>query len=190
MTSVSYLQPQAALETAVRDAIRVQLGYNVQNCDRTFDDTPHPRAGMFFVAVWSPGGRTNGKGRRVALDQIHNVKVTVFARINRPFDRLVQHRDEVEARMNAIVALVHRDSLDHALIAAANVLAGYRPAYTVTPPEPTHPVGFVEALAWERTEDIELVGGEALGLTGKEAALSQTASFGSARRVQSQGTAQ
>ncbi len=185
------LEPQAALEAAVAGAIiAADLGYDATTCGRCFDGMPPPRSGLSFVAVWAGGRRTTGKGRLTALDQYMGVSVTVTIRTVQPFDRKVKHRDELEARMNAIVALVHRDSLDFSIRNAANVLAGYRnPASNVF----DAPVGFCEALGWESTEDVRTVDGSwfwAGANPSKESGITQTAHFRGARHIQYHMTAQ
>ena len=181
------LEPQAALETAVRDAIRTTLGVSRAMCDRMFDGRPPPSCGPIFVAVWSGGRRSQGKAGRTALDQMFTVAVTITARINRPFDRQVIHRDEIEKRMNAIVALIHLDTWNQSVINASNTLAAYR----ASNPGGILPVGFSEALAWESTEDVRQVDGSwFMAEPEKLAGIAQTAHFAKARHIQAIATAQ
>lgn len=178
---MSTLQPQAALEQAAVDAIRATLGYTADQCGRCFDGRPPPRCGAVYASVWSDGAVSSKS--RVSLDQTRGIRVTVTRRLNLPFDRWLEHRDEVDARLQAIVALIQRDSLNFAITNAANVLANYGPGNTTR-------VTFAEALAYDRTEPWREVGGEWFWAgTAKDAGIAQTALFGKSRSIQAQGTA-
>lgn len=181
------LEPQAALEQAVLEAIGAQLSYSAEQSGRTFDGRPPARAGGVWVAVWGTGRRTPGKAMGTALDQVLDVMVTVSIRLSLPFDRWVRHRDDLEARLNAIIAVVNRDRRDFSIARAANVLAGYRTASQVG----ASTVGFCEGLRWEETQAGREVGGEwfAAGGQGNKQGWAQTARFGGARHLQASATA-
>ena len=182
------LEPQAALETAVVNAVLAGgLGYLAPQVVRTFDGRPPPSCGPIFLAVWSGGGRRRGNSSD-GLDQYFGVNVTLTLRTVQPFDRSIRHRDDVENRLNDVVALVHQDRYAHSIILAANAMAGYRQASVV---DPTKHVGFCQALGWAGTDDCREVGGEwFLSQSAKHAGVTQTAHFDGARRTQYALTAQ
>lgn len=175
------LQPQAALEVAVRDSIRAALGLRADQCDCMFNGQPPPRCGLRFVSVWYDNQRTNRSP--VALDEIYGVYVTVTVRITLPFDRWIQHRDDVEALANAIRAVVQRDSYNFLISAAANNKAGFD--------RPTTPIGFRGALVFDRFDPLQVASGPWFGAKpdAKDQGLTQTIRFGKSRRVQAQLTA-
>lgn len=181
-SSAAIREPQAALEQAVVDLLRAQLSLAERDCARTFDDRPHPRAGGVFYAVWSGGGHEAGRGLGTSLDRLFEVNLTITVRCSLPFDRWLEHRDDLESRLDAVVARVNADRTTFAIVNQANTLAGYRPSNPAGP----RTVGFCEGLRWERTEDVQEVGPDWFGAHGaKSQGLAQTARFGHARHVQS-----
>jgi len=173
------LRPQAALETAVLNALVAQLEYTAgSQVDRTFDERPAPRCGQFFVSVWAPGRRDSQS--RVALDEVHQVFVTVTVRAKWPFDRSVAQRDQLEGLLDDIRAVIHQDPYNANIMAQANSLAGYDTAEALD-------VGFVEGLAFLGLDDWQLVGGDWFhAQNAKECGIKQTARFGQARHIQYQ----
>lgn len=179
------LEPQAALETAVRDAIRSTLGYTQRDCERMYDGRPAPTAGDWFVSVWSPSGRSSSS--RTCLDEQFSVHVTLTARVALPYDRRLRIRDELERRINAIRALIHKDNLNWSILRAANTLAD------LSHTNNTKSVGFCESLMLEGLDPLQEVGGDWFSASGSQApsitGLVQTARFGAARLVQALSTA-
>lgn len=181
-------EPQAALEAAVAAAIIASTppnslaAYTRATCSRTFDAQPPPACGQVFVAVWFDGRRTS-EGR-TALNETFGVNVTVTMRVHQPYDRLVQHRDDLEVRANAIRALLHADNYDYRISRAANVLAGFDQT-------PSQRVGFCESLTFEGMDAVQLVGGNWFHAPPDklEVGLAQTLRFGKARRIQNTITA-
>lgn len=186
-----FLQPQAALETAVVNAILaadLSGGYTSATVKRTWNGEPDARAGNVFVSVWSGGSRQPDRAKRTALDERFSLAVTITVRCSRPRDQWVIHRDDIECRLNAIRALIQQDALSNTILNAANVLAGYRNAGS-SPPY-TSPVGFCEALCWEGTDDVQEANSSWFSAKAdKGEALHQTARFGQARRIQAIATA-
>lgn len=177
------LDPQAALEQACVNAIKTSLSYAAKDCQRCFDGQPPPLCGPVFCSVWHDNSRTcNSRGD--ALDEQFGVYVTLTIRTVQPYDRLVQHRDDMERRMNAIRALIHKDSLNFSISNAAAVLADLDSGAS-------RPIGFREGLAFERFDAIQLVGGSWFRAdpSSTECGLAQTARFGKSRRVQRTATA-
>lgn len=183
------LEPQAAYEQAVVNAIRAQLGYPESQCGRGLDGRPPPACGPVWVSVW-------GEGKRPAdppddnLDERFGVNVTVTIRTAAAWDRIIRHRDELEGRVNAIRALVQRDSLDHSLKNAANALAGR----THSAADTARRVGFCEPLALEGIDAVRECGedwfmAKSKAKGGPPAGLAQTVRFGGARLLQASGTA-
>jgi len=176
------LQPQAALETAVRNAIRTSLEYPDAQCQRTHAGMPHPRAGNVFVSVWYDGQRDSEM--RTCLNEVFGVYVTVTVRAVQPFDRWVIHRDDLEARLNAIKALLHADSYNFAISRAAAVLAEFDGTGQA--------VGFREALWFRGFDAVQEVGPDwfSASIDGPNVpvGLAQRARFGGARRVQALAT--
>jgi hypothetical protein len=188
------LGSQAALEEATAAAIRAQLGYTVAQCRRTFDAQPYPVCGKVFVAVWGDGRRGNGE-RRPNLDMVFAVNVTLTVRAEQPFDRWVGQRDDMEARLNAIVACVHADATDFRIANAANDLAGFRRSGD-TSRAATAAVGFCEGLCWEGTEAVQRcyadwfhADPESPAAAERNMGFAQTARFGRARRLRAALTA-
>ncbi|MDE2097162.1 MAG: hypothetical protein KGL39_07940 [Patescibacteria group bacterium] len=177
------LEPQAALETAVRDLIRSQLSYREADCDRMFDDEPPPRCGKVFASVWSDGNRTSDM--MTCLNEVLGVNVTVTVRFVQPADRWVKHRDDLEARCNAIRALIHADQYDFRVLRLANQLAGFD---SFVGRSSAAAVGFREALMFERFDPVRKVGPDwfkaELDAPSVEVGAAQTIRFGKARRVQ------
>ena len=117
------VEPQVALEQAVLAMLRNQLGYTAKNSGRTWQGEPPPMAPNVFVSVWHDGSRQCQS--KSALDELHGVYVTVTVRTDDlPWDRWVEHRDVLEARLNAIVALLQKDCNDARVMRAANALGG------------------------------------------------------------------
>jgi hypothetical protein len=177
------LEPQAALETAIRDLIRAQLNYTPEQCECMFNGEPPGRCGKIFVSVWSDNSRTSEM--RTCLNEVLGARVTVTIRFVQPFDRWVKHRYELEARCNAIRALVHSDQYDFRVTRLANQLAGFD---SFANRSKATPVGFREALMFEGFDPIQAVGpswfkAELEGAT-LEVGAAQTIRFGKSRRVQ------
>lgn len=186
MPPTSPLEPQAALETAVRDLVRTRLHYPAGVCGRTFDEHPPPFAGPHYVGVWSPADRDSSQ--RACLDERLGLRVTLTLRVNVPYDRKVELRDELERRLNAIRALLHQDSDSWLVIQEANKLAAL--AYAAG--AGVRGVGFCEGLMFEGFDSVQEVGGEWFqGQSQKPqvTGIQQTARFGRARRVQATPTA-
>lgn len=177
----------SALEQAVVNAIAAAgLGYSEAGgtIANTFDGRPPPACGQVFVAVWSDGARDSRQ--RGALEEVVGVKVTVTLRLSSaPFDRWILVRRDLEVRLNAIRALVHRDSLTHAIINAAAVLADLEPS---TGGAPTKRVGYRAGLGFLNFDPWQEVGGDWFHAKGIAAGIAQTANFGGAVRVQAKST--
>lgn len=178
------LEMQAALEAAVLNAIRASLGYTDRDSARTIDARPHPRCGAVWLSVWSDGFRESKQ--RGALDEVVGVSVSVTVRLSGPFDRWVVHRDDAEARLNAVRALVFKDTLNHSIINAAAALAGLEASNQT---DNTKRIGYREALAFTGYDRWQLVPADWFEAKGeKMAGVVQTANFGRARRVQALAT--
>lgn len=170
------LQPQAALETAIRNALRTTLVYRAEQCDRTLDARPSLMCPPLFVGVWSEGERNSTMP--TCLNEEFGVNVTVTIRSNLPYDRMLTERDAIEYELNRIRALIHGDVYNHAILNAANVLADLGTGAT-------QHIGFTKALRFLRFEPISIVDGRWFQAEAEEfAGLSQTARFGGAQRVQ------
>lgn len=184
-TAEPVMGPQAALEEAAARLVRSELKYDESQCGRQFDGRPPPASGDVYVAVWSRGARESSSqpAARTALDERLGLLVTVTLRLKLPRDRWVEARDDLERRLNAVRALLHRDSHDHRVVRLANQLCGRSQAET-------RHAGFCEGLAFARLEPLQAVGGEwfASG-KGGEAGLAQAAAFERARLVQAIGSA-
>lgn len=172
------LQPQAALETAVRDALKAALSLTDRDCGRTFNGQPPPACGQRYLAVWSPAGRDSQS--RTSLDEVFKVHVTVTIRATgTTYDRWLRHRDDLEKLLNQARAAVHLDVLDHRISRAANALAG------LDSPAATAHVGFREALAYVGLDDWQVVTGRWFQAAQEDlAGLAQTLRFSKSRRVQ------
>jgi hypothetical protein len=177
---------QAALEQAVVNALVASLGY-VEGKDvaRCFDGRPHPKAGERWVSVWSDGRRESNS--RSCLDEVVGVNVTLTGRLSAaPFDRWVTVRDDVEARLNRIRALVFLDTWNHGIINAAAALADLEASNQSAP---TKRVGYREALAFLGYDAWQEVGPDWFHASGdKVCGVAQTARFGRARRIQAMAT--
>lgn len=171
------MSPQEALETAVLNSIAANLAYNAGETGRTFDGRPPAACGERFVAVWSDCMRTSDS--RTSLDNRYTVSVTETIRLQRyPADKWVLVRDKLIEDMDAIIALIHRDSLDHHVINQANVIANRGE-------EATRRVGFSEALMCTGLDRWQLVSGAWFRSKEQtEAGVMITASFGKARLIQ------
>lgn len=184
------LEPQAAIESAVTTLLTTAvigggLGWDTKFCKRMLDGQPPPLCGPWFASVWHDGSRQAGPTGNVNLDEIHAFSVTVTVRLVQPFDRWVQHRDELETKVNDLRALIFTDRLNHVIINAANTLAGFRAANV---PDGTNWVGFCEALKWESCEPIQEVGPEWFHANvdqgDRNCGLAQRVRFKGPRRVQ------
>lgn len=178
------LEPQAALEQATLNALRNELGYTDRTSGRTFQGHPPPLAGNVFASVWWPGRRQSLS--RTCLDEVQGVYVTLTLRLVKPFDRWIEHVDDLERRCNAVRALLHNDTLTYDICRAAAVLAVYDT-------DDTRPIGFREALMFEGLDDYEVVGPDWFHghVDGKsqDVGLKQTVRCGKARRLQAIATA-
>jgi hypothetical protein len=182
------LGEQAALETAVMNAIRAQLGYSNAQCARTPMGQPEPRCGNVFVSVWSHGGI--GAKSKMYYEAIFGVSVTVTIRFTQPWDRWVQHYDDLSQRVHAIHILIHTDIYNYSICRQADLLANFRPSGV---PDLVRPAGFVEALWFQGADDRQTQGPdwfhaniESPGKT--DVGVSQELRFGGARRVQALAT--
>lgn len=176
------LGPQASLEQAVVELLRTQLGYRENECQREFDAQPPASCGDVYLAIWSDGSRESSQ--RNALDERMGVNVTLTLRLKVPEDRWLSVRDDVETRLNAVRALLHKDSWDQRVIRLANLRGGRSEAAT-------RHMGFVEGLVFDRYEPLKLVPGSWFGASkgGDRAGVAQTARFREARILQSIATA-
>lgn len=148
------LQPQAALESAVVDALRASLKISDRDCGRVvLKGLPPPRMGPKYVAVWGGGGKKPGSS--MALDQILSVMVTVTVRLTQPYDRAHVHRDELELLCNQVVNAVSVDRNTFAISTAANAYAGFRASGS---PDSVSDAGFCEPLVWQGTDDTIMAG--------------------------------
>jgi hypothetical protein len=188
------LFPQAALEQAIVNAIKVSTppsglsGYNGDNlCRRTYNAKPPPLTGNYFVGVWSDGARPNQSGARDYADHLFSVFVTVVVRFTQPFDRWLEHRDELEKRVHAIEALIHGGNPGYTYMRAAETLADF----THSAADTTRRVGWCEALMSEGIDPIQDCGPEwfhAKTPTALECGCAQRIRFGKARRIQNAAT--
>lgn len=189
------LQPQAALETAVLDALRTAtdadpagLGYTSAFSGRSVDGRPAPLCGEYYAAVWHDGSRQAGRGVLTSLDEVHGVYVTLTVRTGRlPWDRWAELRDRLESLANAVQRLVHSDAWGYRIVGAANTLAGYRDAGT--PGANVAAAGFAEPLRWEGTDAVSPEGPDHFHAdlsrpSAADVGLSQRVRFGGCRRVQ------
>jgi len=183
------LQPQAALETAVLNALLAQapagLEYPASQCKRMYDGQPPPKAGNVFVSVWYDAQR-GSLGQRTYLGELFGVYITLTLRFVLPFDRWVQHRDDMEARANAIKVLICQDTWNYSIINAANTLAGFRNSGTGSTQAP---VGWCEALVFQGFDPIQDVGPDWFHAHVEHAAernvgIAQRIKFGMAKRIQ------
>jgi len=155
---------QEALETAfvnmiVAEGITVVQGslpvvsINARNCKRMYDGRPDPTAGNFFVSVWS---RNFKRARdRNAIDETFRCFATVTRRFDqRPFDRWVTYRDEVDKLLSQVIAVGMRDSWSWTISNEMNRIAGF----TWQPGDTTKRIGAAEALYFEEASDIVDVG--------------------------------
>lgn len=185
----SPLPAQAALEQAVVDAVLAGgLGYSSHQCGRCFDGRPPATKGDVFVGVHGTGERRSAM--RSCLDEVLGVRVTLSMKAGRRA-RQTWHlfRDEIEQRLALIAALVHRDSLDHRVIRAANTLAGYEAMDGVMVTTTRH-AGFVRGLMFEGFGPVEVKRAEWWESEEKgDAGLAQTATFTGARRIRATATA-
>lgn len=185
----TYLEPQAALETAVVNSIVAGgapggAAYPASQVKRTGDGAPYPDAGNVFVAVWSDNNRPN-TGQKTRFEELFSVYVTISIRYTQPKDRWLSHRDDMEERANSIRALIGQDQLNFATINAANVLAGYRSSgdqVTVAP------AGWVESLLWLGMDAIQQVQAEWFSAAPgsgqyKYVGIAQRLKWGQAKRV-------
>ncbi len=188
------MDPQEALETSVVNLIRSStadggLALSAATCGRTFDGSPPPTCGQFFVAVWSDDGWKGG-GTTYLSDEMQ-VYVTVTVRLSQPFDRWVNHRDEVRALSRQIRVIVGKDIYDHRVSRAANTLASLRLTDTGSLAQA---VGVREPLVWERFDGVQMVGPDwfkanvAKGDTS--CGLAQRVVFGRAKRYQNWANAE
>ncbi len=175
------LESQAALETAVCDALRTSLSYRNEQCRRTFDGRPWPSAGDSFLAVWSGGGRDSFREQDNHLDEEFRFSLTLTLRTGKyPFDRMVEPRDDLEQRFNRIVELLHTDTFGWSVLRAANALAGFDGS--------GQPIGFRRAMRWLGTEDVQEQSGKWFNAQGdKTCGLSQTCHFGRVLRFRKTG---
>lgn len=184
------MEPQAALETAVLNALKNSSHTCIRNAQiaRMCDGRPRPVCGNVFISVWSDGSRNGDVQRRTMLPEIMGVKVTATVRFLVPFDRRVKHRDDLEEILNRVVEVVHKDLYDHAILNAANDLA------SLEAPDPASqlPAGLVEALTFMNYEPVMEVGPdwfftnmEVQGFSEKDFGLAQTVNFGQAARYRS-----
>lgn len=185
---------QAALEQAVANiivaaAITSPATMNTRNVRRMYDGRPEPRCGNWFISVWSKNGRQAQPPGRAYLDELFSLKVTITTKFVKPFDRWLEHRDELEQMANTIRALVHKDGLDFNVVRAAMVLA----SFTWSAANVTDPVGWCEGLVFEGMDDMQDCG--PAWFSGKtdapavDCGASQTLRFGKARRIQNSATA-
>lgn len=186
------LDPQAALEQACSDAIISAAppaglsSYTTRSVGRTFDGQPPPLCGNYYVAIWSDNMRQSQS--RTSLDELFHVFITLTMRCHLPYDRWIEHRDEMERRVNGIRALIHKDSLDFHVTRAANTLAGF----TWSAVDTIKRVGWTEALAFDGLDPIQAVGPPWFHAhtdsTKVEVGIAQRSRFGKSRRIQSLAT--
>lgn len=185
---------QAALETAVANAIvaaaiTTPATITAARCKRMYDGRPEPRCGNWFISVWSKNGRQTQPPGRAYLDELFSLKVTITTKFVKPFDRWIEHRDELELMANTIRALIHKDGLDFSVIRAAMTPA----SFTWDVNNVTDPVGWCEGLVFEGMDDMQDCG--PAWFSGKtdapavDCGASQTLRFGKARRIQNSATA-
>ncbi len=158
------LHPQAALEQALLNLLRAAtgaggIGLGEKFSGRRFDGRPPPHCPPYYVSVWHDLSLQVGGARAqvTALDETYDVFVTVTYQMSLPFDRWVEHRDDMEAMGNRIRACVHKDVYNNAIANAANVLAEFRNAGA---PDGTHNVGFYRGLAFAGKDALIEVGPE------------------------------
>lgn len=179
------LEAQAALETAVVNAIRAAaLGgftWTTKNSGRMYNGEPPPACGNYWLSVWSDNNRSSKW--RTALEEKFEVYVTLTVRAVQPWDRMVVHRDDLEAKLNRISALIHQDVWTYAISRAANTLAAYDGVSQV--------VGFREGLKFLRYDPIQEVGAAWFKsqLDDPRTGLAQTARFGDCLHVRAVATA-
>jgi hypothetical protein len=178
------MEMQAALEQAVLNAIRTGLNYTQADSGRTLDERPPPRCGAVYCCVWSRGERLGGEIN--SMTEAVGVNVTVVRRLTNPFDRWLDHRDEVELRLNRIRAIIGKDVRDHSVINAAAALADLEASNANAP---TKRIGYRMGLVFERYEAAQTVTPAFFNATGEaECGIMQTAVFGRATRIQALGT--
>ena len=183
------LQAQAALETAVVNALLAAPPAGLESpsaqCARMYNGQPPPKCGNVFLSVWYDGQRGTDN-QRTKLTELFGVYITLTLRFVLPFDRWLRHRDDMEARMNAIKVLICQDTWNYSIINAANTLAGFRSSGTG---DTTKPVGWAEALVFQGFDAIQEVGPDWFHArvehaTEKDVGIAQRIKFGMARRVQ------
>lgn len=189
------LQPQAALEEAVLGNIRDSaptsgFSYDRVNSGRMYDGQPPPRCGNIFLSVWYDGQRGT-LGQRTHLSELFGVYLTLTLRFVQPFDRWVHHRDDMEARANAIKALICQDTWNYSIIIDANKRAGFR---TSSQPDNVSPVGWCEPLVFQGFDPIQDVGADWFHadpgrVSERDVGIAQRIKFGMAKRIQSLATA-
>lgn len=189
------LSPQAALEQAVVNAIQAMTGGDFTYatdayCRRMYDGHPPPLMGNYFVSVWYDA-RRDSSAKRTYLDELFGVYLTITLRFVQPFDRWLVHRDEMEARANALKVLICQDSYNYSIINAANILAGFRSSGQSPA---SQPVGWCEALVFQGYDPMQEVGADWFrahvnSTSLRDMGIAQRLKFGLARRVQSIPTA-
>lgn len=192
--AIDPLNPQAALEQAVLAAVQTVASdgysYDRVNSARMFDGQPPPRCGNVFLSVWYDGQRGT-LGQRTYLSELFGVYLTLTLRFVQPFDRWVHHRDDMEARANALKVLICQDTWNYSIISAANTLAGFRSSGG---PNLGAPVGWCEPLVFQGFDPIQDVGADWFhadpGRAGeKDVGIAQRIKFGMAKRIQALPTA-
>lgn len=194
---MAVLLPQAALEQAVVGRLRLAeadggLGLGEHYCGRTYDGSPPPSCGNYYVAVWSDNQRESVGQSKTCLDQILGLYVTVTYRTgHQPWDRWVAVRDELEAMANGVIVCIGKDVWDHRVSNAANALADLR---TNDAGAHTLAVGFREALCFRGADATQLVGPEwfkaALDKGDRNVGIAQRLGFFGARLIQGWANAQ
>jgi len=166
------MTPQESLELAVVAAIQNDLGWTgaANFVARTFDGEPPPRMGHLFVAVWSDNSQ--GTHSRDFLERDFKVFVTVTLRCSFPFDRWIEHRDDLNDRVERIIGLIHKDLSAHSITNAAEVFYS---------PDDDH---FIEALGFVGADAIRVVGAEWFKVepSSGQIGIAQTLRFGGNRR--------
>lgn len=172
---------QRALCLAVRDRLQSVYTWNDYQCDVTPGGEPIASAGELFVSVHE-GGYSNQA--RDALDEIHDVNITITKRVGfSPHDRSAEeavHKATVglDIWAESIKATIHSDPSSYAIVSAANtyISSNAVPGATV--------YGFSEPLFFRRASPPQQRGADwfhsdVRGVAG----LSLTLTFGGARRL-------
>lgn len=169
------LEPQAAIESAVLRSIRSIPGgrFTTKNSDRMYNGEPPPASGPFFVAVWSGGGRQSTSD--TSLTEVFRLAVTVTIRAEKPWDRWLAMRDELERMLNLVRAVVHVDCLNNKIQREASAL--------MAADGTDQRVGFRDRLMLEGFDDAQHVGCDWFKADPEnsgpgDAGLAQTARFG------------